>query len=129
MKLVMQRANGDCGLAALGTLLELPYEDVYIASAQVDRKTRGKNGIHMAALMAVAKRLGVLLRLKRTASLDDDEGLLVVNWQPPHKHPFMAHLVALGHGVIVDPADGIILPADEYLTKYRATAGSLLELR
>lgn len=129
MRLVLQRANGDCGLAALASLMELSYEDVYIAAAKVDRKRRGRNGIHLGALEAIGKILGVSFLLKRHATLEDGEGLLVVNWIQPHAHPFLAHLVVLAYGVIADPADGIVLPADEYLTRYKATAGSFLELQ
>ena len=129
MKLVSQRAVGDCGLCALATLIEQSYEDVYHASAQVDKKARGKNGIHLGALMAIGKKCGVSFLLKRRANLDEDEGLLAVTWAKPHGHPFDAHLVALSYGVIADPADGIVLPADEYLTRYRAVAGSFLELQ
>jgi hypothetical protein len=112
----------------MATLLELSYEDVYIAAATVDRKTRGRNGICFPALIAIGKKLGASFLLKRRHQ-DEDEGLLAVNWQQPHANPFDAHLVAMSYGVIADPADGVILPADEYLTKYRAAAGSLLELR
>lgn len=128
MKLVTQRANGDCGVAALACLLEQSYEDVYIAAASIDKKTRAKSGICFPALIAIGKKLGVSFLLKRRHQ-DEDEGLLAVTWAKPHGHPFDSHLVALAHGVIADPADGIILPPDEYLTRYRATAGSFLELQ
>lgn len=131
MKLVLQRSAGDCGIASLATLIEQTYEDVYVATSKVDTKTRGRNGIHLGALCTVAKRLGVALRLKRkrVSNLEEDEGLLVVTWAPGSRHTVgVSHLVALGHGVIVDPADGVVLPADEYLARERATAGSFLEV-
>jgi hypothetical protein len=31
--------------------------------------------------------------------------------------------------VIADPADGIVLPLEDYLARYQATAGSFLELQ
>jgi ABC-type bacteriocin/lantibiotic exporter with double-glycine peptidase domain len=128
MRLVLQRANGDCGIAALASVLEQSYEDVYIAAASVDKKTRGRSGICFPALIAIGKKLGASFLLKRHHQ-DEDEGLLTVLWAKPHKHPFDAHLVVLAYGVIADPADGIVLPTDEYLTRYRATAGSFLELQ
>lgn len=128
MKIVLQRANGDCGLAAMAGLLEQSYEDVYIAAAKVDKKTRGRSGICFPALIAIGKILGASFLLKRRHQ-DEDEGLLAVSWQKPHAHPFDAHLVALAYGVIADPADGIVLPVEDYLARYRATAGSFLELQ
>lgn len=124
----MSRAVGDCGLCSLATLLEQSYEDVYIAAASIDKKARAKSGICFPALIAIGKKLGVIFLLKRRHQ-DEDEGLLAVTWQKPHGHPFDAHLVAFAYGVIADPADGVILPADEYLTRYKATAGSFLELQ
>lgn len=130
MRLVLQRANGDCGVAALATLIEQTYEDVYVAVAKVDRKTRGRQGIHLGALQAVGKILGASFLLKRRYAIEEDEGLLVVTWAPGSRHEVgVPHLVALAHGVIVDPADGVVLPAEEYLARENATAGSFLELQ
>jgi hypothetical protein len=107
----------------------MQYEDVYVAVAAVETKRRGKSGLNLAQMIRAARRLGVRLVRKAVPSLDDDEGLLVVNWRAPHPHPIDAHLVVLGYGVIADPADGLVLPGDEYLTRERARAGSLLEVR
>jgi hypothetical protein len=128
VRLVPQRANGDCGIAAISTILELSYEDVYIAAAAVDRKTRGRSGICFPALIAIGKKLGASFLLKRHHH-DEDEGVLAVLWRKPHAHPFDGHLVALAYGVIADPADGVVLPAEDYLARYKATAGSFLELQ
>lgn len=127
MKLVLQRAYGDCAIAAIATYTESTYEDVYVAAAAIDKKYRGRSGVHLAAIRRIVKALGVTVKPKRDLNLDDDEGLLVVTWKPGSRHETGTdHLVALGHGVIVDPADGLILPADEYLAREKATAGTLL---
>ena len=128
MKLVLQRTAGDCGICALASLLEQSYEDVYIAAAKVDRKTRAKSGICFPALIAIGKELGAVFLLKRRHQ-DEDAGLVAVTWQKPHGHPYDSHLIALDHGIVADSADGIILPPDEYFTRYQATAGSFLELQ
>lgn len=129
MKLVLQRALGDCGIAALATLLELPYEDVFVEAAKVDTKRRGRNGIYLAGLITMAKRLGARLVLSRENAYAEDEGLLVVTWAKGSRHDVgTPHLVACGHGVLVDPADGVVLPPDEYFAREKATAGSFLEL-
>lgn len=141
MRLVLQRTDGDCGIAAVATLIERTYEDTYVEAAKVDAK-RGLNGIHLAALMTIGEAMGVELRLrpalgpkrnrKRTTIMawDDDEGLLVVTWARGSRHKVgVSHLVVLAHGVIADPADGVILPPDEYLAREKAKAGTFLELR
>jgi hypothetical protein len=134
VRLELQRGVGDCGLCALATFAELSYEDVFVVAAKVDRKHRGKSGVQWTDLKRIARALGFTPRLRLKPALEDDEGLLMVTWQPGSKHyvasgGFRQHLVALAHGVIADPADGMILPADEYLARAVATAGALLELR
>ena len=131
MRLVLQRGIGDCGLAALATLTEQSYEDVFIEAAKVDRKRRGKSGLFLTTLVAIAKRMGiVLVQTKPPASWDDTDGLLMVTWAEGSRHEVgTAHLVALADGVVVDPFDGLIVPPDEYLAREKAVAGAFLELR
>ena len=132
MRLVLQRAAGDCGIAGLATLLEQSYEDVYLHAAGIEPVHRGKLGIHIPALQRIAKACGSALAVKATAG-DDDEGLLIVKWRRGSRHyrgaAFRQHLIAIGYGVAVDPADGLVLPLDEYLDRERATAGTFLELQ
>jgi hypothetical protein len=128
---VLQRGIGDCALCALGTLLELSYEDMYIVAAKVDTARRGKSGATWYGVAQMAEGLGYRSRLNPEPILDDDKGVLAVRWKrgsPHYQKPFREHLVALSHGVVVDPADGLILPIDEYLTRTRARAGGLLEV-
>jgi hypothetical protein len=61
MKLVVSRAIGDCGIAALATYLEQSYEDVYTEAAKVDPERRGKSGIHLTALKRIARAFGCTL--------------------------------------------------------------------
>lgn len=132
MRLVLQRGIGDCGIAALASFAELSYEDVFVAAAKVDKKHRGKSGVQWADLKRIARAVGLTAHLKHRPALDEDEGLLAVSWLPGSKHyipgGFSQHLVALAHGVIADPADGVILPPEEYLSRALASAGALLEL-
>ncbi len=128
----MQRAVADCGIAALATFSELSYEDVYLHAAEIDRARRGKAGATWQDVGRMAAALGFKPRLNPEPSLEDDGGVLSIRWKRGSKHyqkPFREHLVALDYGVIVDSADGAILPAGEYLTRYRAAAVTLMELR
>jgi hypothetical protein len=130
VKLAFQRAHGDCGIAALASLLEQPYEDVFVEAAKVEKKCRGRNGIYIGEIQRMAKALGVTLKKKPRFSLEDDEGLLIVKWLKGSRHDEgVQHLVAVGHGVIVDPADGTVLPPDEYLAREQAHALTFLEMR
>ena len=131
MRLVLPRGTADCGICALGTVAELSYEDVFVAAAKVDQKHRGKCGVTFGELKRIAIILGFRPQFNHTPNLEEDDGLLAIRWQRGSKHyvkPFRWHYVALAHGVIADPSDGLILPADEYLTRSKATAGALMEL-
>ena len=131
MKIVTSRAIGDCGICAIATYLEQTYEDVYVAAAKVDPARRGKLGIHLPALKRIARALGCeLKRAPAYLSLESAEGLLVVKWLRGSRHYtgqlFRQHLVVILDGVIIDPCDGVILTADEYLEREKAAPGALL---
>jgi ABC-type bacteriocin/lantibiotic exporter with double-glycine peptidase domain len=127
MRLVLQRANGDCGIAALATLLDAAYEDIYLAAAAVDSR-HGKSGLRQRDMVAIAKILGVRLKRKRSAiNLACDEGILDVKWIK--KRTYAGHYVVLGNGVIVDPSDGRIADPEDYLLEESCALGSLLEVR
>ncbi|HYE78162.1 MAG TPA: hypothetical protein VEI97_09255, partial [bacterium] len=73
--MVRQRRNGDCGVAALATLLDwVPYEEVYFAIAKVDPVARGGNGLWLKDLIAAAAHLGYTLERRRSFE-DDEDGL------------------------------------------------------
>lgn len=130
MRLVPQRAAADCGVAALATLLEQTYEDVYLAVSGVEATFRGKCGLNLAHLIQAADAFKVTLKRKPRPDLDTDEGLLVVNWRSPKAKQaiYQAHMVVLAYGVIADPQTGMVLPAEDYLTREQGRAGSLLEV-
>lgn len=126
MKLVLQRGLGDCAVAAVATLLELTYEDVFLEASKLDADYHGRNGMHLARIIQLGKKLGVIFQVKRPWDLESDEGLLVVRWKRKRKDKL--HLVAIAHGVIVDPMDGQISHHDDYCTSTQAVPDAFLEL-
>lgn len=75
-KVVPMRADGDCGIASLAMLLNLSYEDVFVAAAAVDPKRRGRNGLTIKEVRAIAKKLGVKLAYKRKFKLSEQDGIV-----------------------------------------------------
>lgn len=124
--MVRQRAGGDCGIAALATYLGQTYEDVYVAVAAIDRRYRGKNGLHNRELVAAARRLGVTLEASRAYDLDDDEGVLRVRWADRTKG-WGGHFVALIDGRIWCPIDVVAVPWRDYLRANGGRACTLLQ--
>lgn len=129
VKLVLQRSDGDCAIAAIATLSEQPYEDVFLEAAKVEPRFRGRSGLFLPHIKAICKRLGMTVQKKdRIGNWEDDDGLLVVTWQKGSRHiAGRDHLVAVSYGIIADSIDGTILPAEEFFARERAKPGAFLE--
>lgn len=124
--LIRQRATGDCGVAALATLVSATrsYDDVARAVATVDPERVGVCGLTQRQLLAVARRLGLQLQARRRFDLDSEEGLLRV-YSEGHHH--CGHWVAVRYRLVWDPNDTFQQPWREYLVRHGARVGTLLE--
>src|SRR3989304_3560594 len=103
--LVTQRHPSDCGIAALAMYTNIRYEDVYMAAVQTDKRIP-KTGMDTKRLVAVAKKLGRQLEPVhwQRVDLENDEGILGVNWNDPAAHAGVkGHWVLLLRGLIIDP--------------------------
>ena len=125
---VRQRADGDCGIAALAMIAEVEYEDAYVAVVAVDPKRRGKSGLHNHELARAAQRLGLTLTGTRRYDLDDDDGILRVRWNGPRgKRNPGGHFVAVREGLILCPGSSTPVRWREYLEQNNGRACSLLK--
>jgi hypothetical protein len=122
---VRQRHTGDCGVAAMATLLSarMAYEDVYLAAAKVDPLGRGRGGLQNRELVKLGKELGLALTPCRAFDLDRDEGVLRVRSLSHHRD---GHWVAVRWGMVLDPADGYLAPWRQWAARYQARLGTLL---
>lgn len=134
MKIVQQRAEQDCGVAALAALAEQSYEDAYLAVSKVDPQFNGKSGLDNKQIIAAAKVLGLTLLATRTYDLDDDEGVLRIRWNPLAGRNMKAreitggHFVAVAHGVIVCSSYKEVQPWRTYLERNAGRACTLLKV-
>lgn len=126
--MVRQRADGDCGVAALAILAEVPYEDAYVAVARVDPEKRGKSGLFNRQVVAAARELGLTLSPTRAFDLDDDEGILRVRFEKPKPGTEAGHYVAVKASLICCPSDGNPVAWREYLERFQARACTLLRV-
>lgn len=133
--LVRQKWDFDCAVAALNTIApSLQYRDILrVLRTQIDPKQKGKLGLYLREVIALAARLNVDLT-PRTATdrkLDRATGVLRLSWEP-HTTRAKAfpggHYVAIHRGRILDPGLGDDLPWREYQDKRKAQIGTLLEL-
>lgn len=128
MIVAYQRAEEDCGVAALASFTGIPYEDVYVAAAKVDRRYRGKKGLYNYEVIAIARRLRVRLRPTRSFDLDLHAGVLRVYFSGPRAERCPGgHFVAVREGLIGCSAEARIQPWREWLTKNLATPRTLLK--
>jgi len=120
VRVVQQRAAGDCGVAALSTLLSARAIDYETVAATAPRG--GQTGLRTRELVATARRLGFTLTPVRAYDLDVDCGVLRVH---SHDHHRDGHMVAVRYGLIWDPHDGTAMPWREYAMRYGARFGML----
>lgn len=128
MKLVQQRGEGDCGVAALAMLAEQSYEDAYLAVTEIDPR-RGKSGLYVREIIAAARRLGLQLRPTRQYDLDDDDGILKIKSRRSPRNPYDGHYVIVRHGLIICPTYLEILPWRDYLERCASKAATLLKIQ
>lgn len=127
MTLVKQRTDGDCGIAALTTLLSdrrFTYAAVYRAAIRV-RPDAPIQGLQNRQLIAVAIRLGIALAPTRTYDLDRDVGVLRL--YAPQLWPG-GHFAAVRDGLVWDPLDADAAPWRVYRRRRRAKFGTLLRV-
>lgn len=122
-QLVYQHGKADCGVAALATLLQEPYEDVLISAGQFNPRVL-KNGLYGNDLIRIAMEFGVTLhRRTRHIDLDDHIGILGLKFPKGAEH-----WVYLSNGLIFDPDEkGKIWDAYEFVKSFRGKVTELLE--
>jgi hypothetical protein len=103
-RVIVQREQSDCGVAALASYLGMSYEDVLRAVAVEDRN-QGRCGLWVRTMKRIASILGHTLRQRRAIDWEDGYGLLLLP----------DHVVVLRNGLVFD-GDGTIWDADAYLS-------------
>jgi hypothetical protein len=115
VKLQVQRAPGDCCICALSMLLGLPYEDILAASVSTTKRSRVHHtGMFVSDMKRTAKKLGIVVAMRRAIDLEADEGVLSL------AGPIDQHAVLLKAGLIFD-GDGTVWDPEIFLsvTGYR----------
>lgn len=96
-----QRHVGDCGVVALAMYLGLPYEQVYRHCPRA-----ACEGLTTRQMQLVARKCGATLRERKGLDLDEDTGILGVEF-PTH-----GHWVYLDRGRVIDGDE--VWDADTY---------------
>lgn len=128
-RIIAQRREQDCAVAALGWYFHLRYEDAFVAAVSVEPNLLRSGGLSVGQIQRVAARLGrPLTRVHHSkVDLEEDKGILIVNWnQPEQQGGAYGHCVLLRKGTIICPRLPSAWDADEYLTVENGRIGTLL---
>lgn len=134
MKVQRQQDVHDCGVAALASFMGRTYADVYVAAVAVSPAFgRRADGLRLMDLERVARAFGFQTKRVdyRRVDLEEDEGVLGVNWNRPKDHGgAVGHWVVLRRGLICEPdtTGSDVVEADVYLTTRGGRVGTLLAL-
>jgi hypothetical protein len=125
LSIVPQRRKMDCGVAALASLLGIPYEDVYVAACAVAPNV-ARHGLYLHEVRSVALKLGTPLIARRSYDIETDVGILSVRGKSKGKKTEFWHYVVLRKGDVIDPDGARIIDADDYFAEQRARPCTLL---
>jgi hypothetical protein len=120
MRIEPRRQPNDCAVWSLRTYLDIPYERVLQVVKQLDR-SKGKNGLHTATIIRVAKELGRPLRKVPPSQIDEDSyGVLMV------QHPESGHAAVLCKSLVFDVNSLVWLDLTLWLQHEKYTIECLL---
>lgn len=130
MKLIKQRTEGDCGVAALAMVCEVEYSYALAALESIGRRPRGGSGLFNKDLLVAAREMDCRLEptMKRSRSelikQADVHAVLSIIWNTKRK--FHSHFVASHEGVLHDPAEPKKALLEKYLKEENARLGAAL---
>jgi hypothetical protein len=126
VKVVRQRHDFDCGVAALAMYLGVSYGDVALMARTMFGSTQPtRRGLGLYHLEAIAESIGrPLTRIYRRAGyLDHRSGVLGVTGG---EMSWAGHWVVLKGGAIVDPDGAEVWTVEDYLTRHKTRPATLL---
>ena len=126
VRVIGQRHDFDCGVAALAMYLAVPYGDVAAVCRTLWGSTKpAKRGLGLYHLEAIAAALGILLQrtYPRAGYLENASGVLGMNGG---SMCWAGHWVVLKGGAVVDPDGGEVWTLKDYLKATGARPATLL---
>lgn len=121
VRLVPQRHDADCTVAALAMLLSVSYEEALLVMN--DPRVLAE-GAYLTQIVTAADYFGVTLRKLTRWNVTTHEGIARVNYKKDSARP---HVVVVRRGLLFDTNQEVWTP-DVYLAEQRATFGTLLQI-
>ena len=121
VRMVQQRHDADCTVAALAMLLSVSYEEALLVMN--DPRVLSE-GAYLTQIVTAADYFGVTLRKLTRWKVETHEGIARVNFKKDTTRP---HVVVVRRGLLFDTNNEVWTP-DAYLAEQRATFGTLLQI-
>jgi ABC-type bacteriocin/lantibiotic exporter with double-glycine peptidase domain len=124
--LVAQRRSFDCAVSAAAMFAQVHYNDAFVAAVRTTRHL--SSGMTVSEIARMLRRLGCPVRRVswRRVDLEEDSGLLMINWNRPAQHGATSHAVVLRRGTLIDPLDPSVWDAEDFLKVKNGRVGTLL---
>jgi hypothetical protein len=122
-----KRHEGDCGVAALADLLQIPYEEVLVGAAQIVPMVLTR-GLDNDEIIKVAKKFGMTLEERDYKDIDFKRSVGILGAKLASNTQGDEHAVVLARGVVYDSETEAVWAVRDYLEHYKATEIDLLEL-
>lgn len=117
---VVQRHDGDCGIAALAMFLNTSYEAVLVVASRIAPRVL-KKGLFGTQMQIIAQEFGRNVWIKSKVDLDSDSGVLFIRYPDDTEHA-----VYLTNGLVFEPTGGRVWEAETYVKSFRIKTKSLL---
>ena len=125
---VLQRHIGDCAVAALATILRVPYEEVLVVAARI-RPLVLVEGLDNDDLIKTAKQFGKTLVKCTGEEIDYRRSIGILGAHLAKQPGDDEHAVVLSQGLVFDPdSKGEIWRVRDWVRKFGASKLDLLEL-
>ena len=124
----LMRHRGDCGVAALATILRVPYEEVLVVAGHFV-PTVLVDGLDNDDMIKIAARFGRLLVERTKEEIDFRGAVGILGAHLKAQHEGDEHAVVLSRGLVFDPdSKGEIWRVRDWIRRFGATDLDLLEL-
>lgn len=123
-----QRHRGDCAVAALATVLRVPYEEVLVIAAHLV-PTVLVDGLDNDDMIKIAQKFGRQLIERTGEEIDYRHAVGILGAHLKDQLEGDEHAVVLSHGLIFDPdSRGEIWRVRDWIRFFEASEIDLLEL-
>lgn len=120
---IIQKEDGDCGLAAVAMLCCKPYREVSEIALKIFKTRPHSEGLDLRQLKTLIRKLGEnpISLAPKDVDITEETGIVSIAKKNPH-------YAILFQGSIIDPANGLIYTVDAYCAEHKARITRLIKI-